>query len=175
MKLGYNHLITLPPHQLDIAVSCSLTTISFWRRNNYEAFRVVHDRSSPMAKEKWLWDIIVNPLIQNCEVGYDRRKIIFPLNIKETILADSKDYIQLQFADILAGAGIALYRSKLYPNTKTDYSSQLENAGLSDFLIGGIWPSKHIDPEALETVEKNMGDPIEFIQDLIGHSSEEKS
>jgi hypothetical protein len=167
MKLGFKHLSYLPEHQLDIAVTCSLLTINHWRTKSEESFEVIHDRSSSMAKEKWIWDAIVNPNVENCMVGYDRRKMKFPLNVEKTLLADSKDHIQLQIADLLAGASFSLIRNKLEPQSECKYFEELEEAGINEFFIGGLWPTKDVTPESLGTLGDNLGDPNEFIGNLI--------
>lgn len=170
IKLGYKHLTNLPPHSLDIAVSCCLVTISHWREKKEDTFNVIHDKSSAMANERWLWDIIVCPDAPCQEVGHDRRTMRFPLNVEKTLLADSRDYCQLQFVDIIAGATSALFISKLRPSKKSNYTEALEESGIEDFLIGGIWPSKDVDPESLGTTGDNLGDAANFIAELIDRS-----
>jgi hypothetical protein len=174
MKLGFPHLLSLPPHPLDIAVSSALLTISHWREKTDEPFTVIHDKSATMSKNKWLWEIIVNPKIPPREVGHDRRKMIFPLKVDKTILANSKDYLQLQFADIIAGASLQYCKSKLEKNG-SEYAKKLGDAGIEEFLIGGVWPSKEVSPEDLGTIGENMGSAEDFIAMLIRNSENRNS
>jgi hypothetical protein len=167
IDLGFNHLMTLPERILDISVTCAITTVNYWRNKYENNFKVIHDNSSRMAKEQWLWNILVSSEVEPYEFKNIERKTIFPLNVKETILANSKDYIQLQFADIIAGAGATLFRNKLEKTNANNYVIGLEEARLMDFLIGGIWPSSEVDPKKLGTSGINYDEAIEFMTKLI--------
>lgn len=167
INLGFDHLISLPEHVLDISVSCAITTVNYWRNKFNDNFMVIHDNSSRMAKEKWLWDILVsNDIVRHEFNGIDDRTI-FPLNVEKTILANSKEYIQLQFADILAGAGAALIRHKLNSSYMENYAKCLEDAGLLNLLIGGIWPVNEVDPKKLGTLGVDYNKALDFITNLM--------
>lgn len=75
----------------------------------------------------------------------------YPLRVTETALQDSTCALQLQLADIVAGATAVWSRSMLFGATKkSDYAPALEEAGIKDHLIGGIWPVPEIEPDELE-------------------------
>ena len=62
-----------------------------------------HDTSSAMAREKWMWDVIVRPKVPSTMVGFAHRKRKYPLRVKKTTFENSKGNLQLQLADALAG------------------------------------------------------------------------
>ncbi len=164
---GFRHLLTLPERSLDLALSCALETVAHWHDKFEGYLTVVHDQSSVMAREKWLWDALVNPYVPTAEVGYDRRKRRYPLNVESTRFADSKHFLQLQFTDLLAGATAAYARSHIHPTVKSPYGEELKEAGIVEFVIGGMYPTTDVDPERLETVGENAADHLDFVVDLV--------
>ncbi len=120
-----------------------------------------------MARERWLWDSLVRPDLPAAWVGYDRREIQFPLNVERTLLADSRDYAQLQLADLLAGATATFCRSVIQTQPRSNYVDRLEEAGIQEFGLGGIWPSPDITPEDLGSMGENLESHIDFISDIL--------
>ena len=167
MRLGFQYLLTRPAHALDLALTCSLQIVDHWHDTTDETLFVIHDESSAMAREKWIWDIIVSPEVPKIEVGYDRRKTRFPLNVVSTEPASSKNHLQLQIADVLAGATAMYGKSLLRSARQTEYADKLKDAGIREFLINIFWPSKDIAPEDLDTTGENSGDAIEFMAELL--------
>ncbi len=166
-KLGFQHLLTLPQRSLDLACTCCLETAIHWRKATKNHLTLIHDKSREMARDKWLWDALVNPNVPVAEAGYDRRKIYFPLNVDRTLFVDSKNYLQLQYADLLAGATATYLRSLNQPAYTSSYTNRLQEAGIVDFIIGGIWPSADVTPEDLETTGDTAGNLLDFMAALI--------
>lgn len=165
-KLGFQHLVSYPKRSLDLALSFAFMSVCHWHDVLRERFVLVHDQSSNMARQRWLWDAVVNPEVPKTEVGHDRRKVRFSLNVGETQFAPSESRCQLQLVDVLAGATAAFGRSRAQ-DLKSDYADALHEAGILDFAIGGIWPSTEVEPEELGTVGENAGDIADFIAHLL--------
>jgi len=144
--LGFDHLDSLPERSLDICLTSALQSVGHWRRRTSEDLLIVHDNSSNMAREKWMWDAVTSERMPSFRVGPADFPVEYPLRVSRTTFADSSEHVQLQFADILAGATAAWGRSLLLGGSKGDYSMALKQAGVGKHLIGGIWPTPHIEP-----------------------------
>lgn len=161
--LGFDHLLSLPTKIMDIAVSTAALTVSHWRGKGQEKLEIFHDRSSRMAEEQWLWDQLVKMEIPPRLVGYDRRKMQFPLNVISTRFCDSKDYLQLQYADLIAGATAKWAEAAWNEAKKSKYTVALEEAGIAKFIFDLLWPTNKVTPEELGTDSDNAGDIVEFL------------
>jgi len=108
--LGFGHLATLPDHALDLAFSGLVSIAQRWRSMSEGPFEVVHDRSSNMARQAWLWEKLSAPDLEAANFPGPHGDGIFPLNVIKTTFADSQSEKQIQICDILAGAAAASVR-----------------------------------------------------------------
>jgi len=138
-------------------------TINHWRSNSEGPFDLIHDTSSKMAGEKWLWDQLVSPSLEAKVVGHDRRKWIFPLNVASTTFLDSKEVPQLQLSDLVAGATAMWARARWDDSLRSAYTDRLDEAGISEFIINISWPTEHVTPEDLGTDTLNAESAADFI------------
>jgi hypothetical protein len=99
-------------------------------------------------------------------VGQDRRTIEFPLPVRGLRLESSERYVQLQIADIVAGAGCVVMTARSR-NKASDYAEALLDAGILDAVAGGVWPSQFITPEQLETDGPVLGDAADFMGSIL--------
>lgn len=168
-KLGFTHLLELKIKSLDIAFPIALGIIQHWRDLKGEELSVVHDASSNMAKEKWLWDAVVSPEVPAQLVGYDERTMKFPLGVTETVFGDSKLHRQLQICDVLAGA-LAAWASpmtKLHNPDKSDYCNNLDRAGIQELLFGAIWPAPEVKRLKKPPASDTPADPLDFFANIV--------
>lgn len=171
-KLGLAHLEGFPPGMLNVTQSSLLTHVQHWGKLSSRSLRVIHDASSALAKDKWAWDAILTTDGPAMEMGYDRRKMRFPMGVEEVRLADSAAHIELQLVDIVAGAMATVARNKIEPGYRPGYAAQVRAAAPRAFLIGGVWPSQEVEPEALGTTGTNVGgDPADLIAALLRRST----
>jgi len=167
-KLGLQHLEGFPPGMLNVTQSSLLTHVHRWRKHSSRPLCVIHDASSALAKDKWAWDAILTTDGPPIEIGYDRRKMRFPLRVEEVRLEDSAAHLELQLVDIVAGAMATDYRNSIQRDYRPHYAEQLRAAGSRAFVIGGVWPSREVEPEALGTTGTNVGgDPAELIAAIL--------
>lgn len=145
-QLGYQRLTALPERTLDICLTSALQTLGHWRSKTTEDFRVVHDSSSNMAREKWMWDAITSHHFPSFRVGPTDFLVEYPLRVADTAFADSAAHMQLQLADLVAGAAAAWARSRISQAHLSKYVKSLEGVGIEEHLIGGIWPSPNVEP-----------------------------
>ena len=162
MRLGFGHLPQLPKRALDPAFTTTVNTCGFWQKLSGGPITLVHDRSSSLAKDQWLWDLITSPEIQKTTVGVAGRDMEFPLNVPQIVFADSKSHLQLQFCDLVAGASVAWHRPLMGLDHDKDYVDNLGKAGIEGLRIGAIWPSPEVSPDSLGT-RGMTGDGIDVL------------
>ena len=166
IRYGYRFLETLPEKALDIAFSDALTLMNEWKTSIPEAENIVliHDRSSNMATEKDFWDKLVSPTAPSKLVGFDRRKMSYPLRIERTEFGNSKDLMGLQIADILAGAITRYFKWIINGKSENDkYGKELSVNMPESFGGHMIWPSPEVTPNELGTTGSDADDPIEYV------------
>ena len=150
MRLGLPHLLNLPKRAIDPGLPGAVMTCGHWRQRTDLPLNLVHDNSSSLAKDKELWSMITSPEFEEMTLGVPGRETKYPLNVQQTVFADSKDYLQLQLCDLLAGASVTWARRFSGPSHDQDYYERLDAAGIENFKIGAIWPEPAVDPDALD-------------------------
>lgn len=166
VRLGYEFIISLPVNALDIAFTDALVLMNEWKDiiPREENIILVHDRSSNMAKEKKFWDVLVNPRVAPKVVGFDRRKMSYPLRVEKTCFENSKDYAGLQFVDILAGAIARFFKWIVEGKKDADtYGKKLSLSMPQSFGGHMIWPSPEVTPDELGTKGEDADDPIAYL------------
>jgi hypothetical protein len=172
--LGPKHLTDLPERSLDICLTSALQVTTHWSAKTIESIEVIHDSSSVMAKEKWMWDAITSPHLPPVKFATAELEGSFPLRITKTSLSDSKECLQLQFADILAGASGAWARSSLDGPVDREYSDELVAAGIAEHLIGGIWPAPNVEAREPKPGSLSASEYIDFVADVLRDASNER-
>lgn len=153
---------------LEIAVSCTLALMFSWRQDIEDDIILVHDRSSAMAKQKQIWDTVVDPNVEPVEVGYDRRKVSFPIRVIETCSEDSKCWSGLQLVDILAGAFTDCIKWLLEGKDESNhFGRDLIEIISNSFISYSIWPEMKFTPQVLDTVEGNAISPHDHFVELL--------
>jgi len=162
VKYGYELLET--KDHLDIAVSLTLNLISLWQQDLNDGIVLVHDDSSAMARERKIWDAIVDPNLPSIEVGYDRRKAQFPIGVIKTCPEDSKNWAGLQLADILAGAFTRCVRwLSEGENVDDEFGRSLTEIVGEAFLCFPLAPEKKFTPDQLGTTGSNAFSPLDHL------------
>jgi hypothetical protein len=162
MELGFDLLRRTPARALDPALTTTVSTCEHWRKRTDAPLRLIHDRSSNLSKDKWLWDRIASPEIEKVVLGIPGREVVYPLNVTETEFADSRSHLQLQFCDLIAGAAAEWARQYMDLPHDESYVSKLEEAGIKELNLSTIWPAPEVDPEALG-MKGWSGEHIEFL------------
>ena len=112
-----------------------------------------------------------NLLPINCQLSTvlsgwdDGRTIEFPLPVKELHLEDSREFAQLQVADLIAGAARA--HANGYVTGIGTFLDALSEAGLYEALAGGVWPTAAVTLTDLGTEGPVFGDAATHISRLV--------
>lgn len=171
IKFGYELLKTRD--HLDITVSLTLVLMTQWRQDTNDDLILIHDRSSAMARQKKIWDAIVNPNLKPIEVGYDRRKTKFPISVIKTCAEDSKSWAGLQLVDILAGAFTRCARWLTEGKSNEDgFGKSLTELIGENFECFPIAPEPKFTPEQLGTTGKNAVSPHDHLVSIFMRNPE---
>ena len=176
MRLGVKHLWKLPEHLADLGDYGLLQTVSHWRDRTAEPLLLVHDKAKALVRNKDHWEALLAGSVPPAIVGQDRRATRF--RIDATLqLADSAAHIQLQLADVVAGATATLLSSNTgkAPNEPAYVDALRESSLLERCLIGGVWPSDRVRPEDLETEGPTYGDAAEYMSTVISNLRHRRS
>ena len=161
--LGFDHVVNLPPRVLDLALPGLVRLGHSWRGKHEGPWEVVHDRSSNLAKQKWLWDSLSATDLGTAQFDGPHGASIFPMNVVSTRFADSMLEKQIQLCDLIAGATSASLRLP----EGDEYRTKLFDAGIQKLIVDSIWPSEAISPEDLGKRGWDGNKAIEWISDAI--------
>ena len=165
--VGYSLLETIPEDALDLGFTLALNRMAEWRGEISDPIQLVHDISSSMSKQKYIWDALMDPNLRPAEIGYDSRRARFPIAIKRTSFEPSEKWVGLQLADIVAGA-MARYRKWLCEGqNQADHYAQQLSSSLADMPAHLIWPDLKFGPEELGATGEDAENPIDYIVDAI--------
>jgi hypothetical protein len=127
-----------------------------------------------MAKNRDIWDALVDPNLLPIELGYDRRKFSLPIGVKKTCQKNSKDCAGLQLVDLLAG-GVTQYVKWLNKgqDPENEFCRKLAETELFNISsISLIWPEKKFTPQELGTIGDNATSPIDHFAQILMESQD---
>jgi len=168
VRYGPNFLRTVPKDSIEIAFSEAFNLVAEWSKFIRGNFSLIHDKSSNMAKKKKLWDKVLHPDVPPKVVGYDRRKMYFPIRAEKSYFEDSHDFAGLQLVDLLAGAMARYMKWHIQgEEDHDDYAKELSTFLPESFSGHMLWPSTDVTPKDLGTIGPKAGNALQHIVDLI--------
>ncbi len=165
--LGYRHVVELPERVLDIALTGLVQLGHTWNERHEGPWEVIHDESSNMTKQKWIWDAYSSPDMAAARFEYPGIVAQFPMNVILTRFGDSAQEPQLQICDVLAGACVSYLRFDRKEQRDIEYREGLRDAGIEKLLLGGLWPSPDVTPESLDRKGWDGNIAIEWIAEQL--------
>jgi hypothetical protein len=155
----------LNKYTLDATLSCYIAHCDFWAKIYDKPFDITTDDSKQIDYWRDMIDFLTNSL-PDTEVGYGSRKHKYPLLINNLKTEDSQEYLELQLADILAGA-VSYVATQTINRNHDDFSTQILKSKLSVDVVGNsMWPSKDMTPEQLNMVDPDGIDPLDFLAEM---------
>ncbi len=144
-------------HAIDPAISSFFCHLTEWGKKFDEALIVIYDESKPITASQPIFRKMMDSSIPPMEIGYGQRKFKFPLKVKELRSGNSKQYPDLQIADLMAGA-TRYYYSAFFRNENDPFANKLKDAGIERFTFGAIGPRdlEHLLSDNLITVDNNI-------------------
>ena len=167
-EFGINYVWKLPKDLLDPADYAFLMTASHWHRVVKDPMVLVHDDSTAMSRKKEFWESVLAQDAPPAITGMDRRTVEYPLNATLRF-QDSKSTLQLQLADLLAGAAAVGWGRAAGSDVKhPDYAEALKDRQLlRPFVAGGVWPTDDVTPKDLGTEGPMHLDGEDYIKKLV--------
>lgn len=153
---------------LDVAVTAAFSIVIGWHENSLEdKVRVIHDKSKAMSRDQKIWDALVDP--KNPQMLLNKSKgIAFPLKVTETVLGDSKDWVGLELADILAGANA--YRAEcILHHHETPYFHELNKIIETppQGTLQALWPEFNLSEESLRTQGDDVKATLDYMMSVL--------
>lgn len=158
---------------LDPAVPTFVQLADAWGKQLGREFDVLHDQSNLLNQQREILEFLMASDEPTVEVGYDRRKGEFPLKATGLVLGDSKEVLQLQLADILAGSA-AYWGAGLASGARDEFWEAVHETRLQETIHDVVWPSTAVTPEELGTEEVSGINPVDYTADLIARQRAKK-
>ena len=114
--LGHAHVLGLPKRSLDLALPGLIFIAHIWRSRRQGPLEVVHDQSTNMAKQRWLWDALSSPDLAPATFAHPGGEHSFPINVVSTRFADSTRKISRPFDGEIIEQGHEPARPKILAN-----------------------------------------------------------
>lgn len=160
---GVQKISQLSANDLDLSLTSGLWLAGYWSETLDEPFVFIHDKSCQLSKNIEQWEKIVDPENREAVIGYDVRKIKFPLRVSFTYLENSRDHAGLQLVDILAGSLAHISREC---SSSEKYIEDLKDA-LSDVMCNYFALSKKISKEELGLFGEDGENHLEYFQEIL--------
>jgi hypothetical protein len=146
--LGYEHLRQLPKLTIDLPLAGLAELCRIWQSRTPGPFVLHHDRSTQLARDRKVWEILLSKDMPPVEFRAGDRHAIFPVNVQQTVFVDSFAEKQVQLCDVVAGAVAAWARGVVEGKTSA-YLELLQEVDLQPLVKATIWPEPKFDPDAL--------------------------
>jgi hypothetical protein len=175
LLLGHDHVLGVPERVLDIALPGLVQLGHGWNQRHPGPWELVHDQSSNMVKQKWIWDAYSAATMP--PATFDAPGVVaqFPMNVLQTRFADSVQQKQLQICDVLAGACSAVLRFDRNEPGDAAYREKLLEAGIETLILAGLLPSTDVTPESLGRKGWDGNIALEWLTEQMPAKEPEKS
>jgi hypothetical protein len=146
---------------LDPAVPAFVQQSATWTELLECEFEIIHDKSKPIRNEQLLLEAMMSTTEEQVQIGYDRRKMSFPVKATAIQMADSAKFAQIQLADVIAGAIASCSKNALFESMTSFHEELLATKAFqNDFF--SVWPEPKFSPEELGTTETGGEDSINY-------------
>jgi len=148
-------LTSINKYSIDLSASSFLGLITHWGKQLNNKIDVIHDDSKQIEFWQEYIDFFANTIIDfPQEVGYDYRKMIYPLPINSIKLEGSHNCIQIQLADLIASSLTYSIKKRHFENDLCDdFANKILDSKIANINAYPIWPSNAITPEQLGTLD----------------------
>ncbi|HEY5956548.1 MAG TPA: DUF3800 domain-containing protein [Polyangiaceae bacterium] len=137
---------------MDPAFPSFVMHASEWTGRLDTPFDIVHDSSKLIEGEQLILEAMMSVSDTPRLMGYDRRKMHFPLRATGITLRDSRSEPSIQVADIVASSCAYMMRSQLLSDGDP-FVGELLGTRLFQGTWLPVWPSPEVTPQGLGTEE----------------------
>jgi hypothetical protein len=151
---------------LDPAIPAFFEHGAIWTERLNTPFSIVHDASKPIENEQIILEAMMSETEERVRIGFDRRKMLFPIAAKEIELRDSKLCRQLQVADLIASSVAHCLKTSILKKDD-EFAKALLTSSVLNGSFKPLWPEMKITPEELGTEEVGGIDPNDHVGDYV--------
>lgn len=161
-------------YSIDPAYPAFTSLVNHWYYELDRRFEVIHDDSKQIEYWKELIDFFSDQTLHE----YTELPIItgnssvFPLPVDKLELADSKDHLKIQLADII-GSSLTYALNKKLNNSEDDFSRAILSSkvnGLPDCHY--LFPTFEVTPQEMGTLGKSNDETLNHLIKIISENSE---
>lgn len=157
-------VLRVGPEALDVSFTTALNLMAEWRKETDRDFHLVHDMSSIMVKETKLWEALTDKSLGPETIGYGPKMMGFPIGVTKTSFENSRSWVGLQLADVLAGSVARALKARKRRETDP-YVSLISEAALNLRAFSSM-PGTPADWPSMAANYKPPADALEFIGEL---------
>lgn len=178
LKLSRSHvklmLESSNKYSIDPAYPAFTSLVNHWYHELKSRFDVIHDNSKQIEYWKELIEFFSDQgLHEHTELPIiTGNSSIFPLPVNNLELADSKDHLKIQLADII-GSSLAYALNKRLNNSEDDFSREILSSkvnGLPDCHY--LFPTFEVTPQEMGTLGKSNDETLNHLIKIISDNSE---
>lgn len=151
---------------LDPAIPAFVEHGSVWTGRLDGPFAIVHDVSKPIANEQIVLEAMMSETEPRQQIGYDRRKMHFPIAARVIEFRDSTKCVQIQLADVLASSSAYCLKAAVRQERDEFFHALMQTRPLAG-EFKPLWPQLKITPEELGTVEVGGVDANDHVGDYV--------
>lgn len=157
-------LASINKFSIDLALP-SLTILSdVWYKNENVSIKIIHDDS----KQVQFWkDFIIfmskHISEKKVDVGFDDRKMTFPLQIDSIEMVDSKNHVQIQLSDLIASSFAYYAKNMLLEQNENDKLTKIiSDTKLAKMNVHPLQPDFSFFEKDFERGENDIN-PLDFL------------
>lgn len=147
---------------LDPAIPAFVQQASIWTDSLKMPFRIIHDVAKPIISAKQELEAMMSVHGERVKIGYDRRKMTFPIAAEEIEFHESSSFLQLQVADIIASSFAHCLKASLN-SIEDEFTKELRKTRVLNGSYLPVWPEPKVTPEELGTDEVGGIDAASYI------------
>lgn len=123
-------------YTIDLALPSFTLMSDIWYKQVNQKLDIFHDDSKQIEYWREYISYMTDEMgDEKKEVGYDNRKMIFPLQINSLNLVSSKELIQIQVADLIASSFAHFAKNKVINNTDEPLATLIADSRLGNMEV----------------------------------------
>jgi hypothetical protein len=168
-------LSNLSKYSIDLSLPSFAILSDWWGKQIRRNFDVIHDDSKQIDFWKEYISFISSiTKIKPMEVGYDYRKMNYPLAINSLLLEDSKLSKQIQISDLIASSlSFCIKKRHIDKDFSNDFANAIFSSRLTNIIAHPMMPSTKLTPEDLGTEDDKGVNPLDYLAGIATNHKEE--
>ena len=155
---------SIDKYTIDLALPSLVLSADIWGKQKNKMLEIIHDDSKQIEFWRDMINLVSNQEKERIEVGYDIRKMTFPLQIESINLVSSENVKQIQLADLLGSAFAYYAKHKLINNNDDKVAEIISNSKLAKIEVHPLVPTLDKMPNELGFIDDGKGiNPLDYL------------